>query len=59
MAENLKHPERESESENHERKEKINQIYAMLNNVGMDLEKVCKKKRKENKSIIDTKIFIS
>nr|XP_050862762.1 uncharacterized protein LOC127069622 [Vespula vulgaris]XP_050862764.1 uncharacterized protein LOC127069622 [Vespula vulgaris] len=39
MAENLKHPERESESENHERKEKINQIYAMLNNVGMDLEK--------------------
>ncbi|KAF7385539.1 hypothetical protein HZH68_013969 [Vespula germanica] len=39
MAENLKHPERESESENHERKEKINQIYTMLNNVGMDLEK--------------------
>ncbi|KAL2719284.1 stress response protein NST1 [Vespula squamosa] len=39
MAENLKHPERESEKENDERKEKINQIYEMMNNVGMDLGK--------------------
>lgn len=58
MAENLKYPERESESENNERKEKVNQIYAILNNVGMDLEKVCKKKEK-SKSVINTKIFIS
>lgn len=58
MAENLKHPERESESENNERKEKVDQIYAILNNVGMDLEKVCKKKEK-SKSVINTKIFIS
>lgn len=47
MAENLKHPERESESENNERKEKVDQIYAILNNVGMDLEKVCKKKKEK------------
>lgn len=39
MAENLKPPERESENEKDERKEKVEQIYPRLNNIDLDLEK--------------------